>query len=300
MAGAGARRDAVGVGLTYQRELHDFIVARCDLLDYLEVVPDTGWTDHGPARTPRYVDDAAALAFFRAFRRERPIVAHSIGLSIGSAHRFRDEHIDQIARWDAMLDFAWHSDHLAFNLVRDVGGHEYLLGVPFSVARDDEALDMIAARVAAVRRRIARPFVLENNVNYIGFAGEAFDEPRFLNELCARGGCGLLLDLHNVYVDVRNGAADWDAYLSALDLRNVAEIHLAGGLTHDGVYLDAHSGAVPDDVWAIAAQVVARCPNLRGITFELLGSWYKRMGPDLLAATLERMRALAAAPMVAT
>lgn len=295
----GARRDAVGVGLTYQRELHDFIVAHRAMLDYLEIVPDTGWTDHGPARAPRYVDDASALAFFREFRRDRPIVAHSIGLSIGSAHRFRDEHVEQIARWDALLDFAWHSDHLAFNLVRDGSGLEYLLGVPFSVARDGEALNMIAARVAAVRRRIARPFLLENNVNYIGFADEGFDEPHFLNALCARSGCGLLLDLHNVYVDVRNGVADWDAYLSALDLENVVEIHLAGGLTHDGVYLDAHSGAVPDDVWAIAAQVAVRCPNLRGITFELLGSWYKRMGPELLVATLGRMRMLAAAPMVA-
>ena len=298
MAEAGARRKAVGVGLTYQRELHDFIVAHRDALDYLEVVPDTGWTDHGAARTPRYVDDAAALEFFRAFRRERPIVAHSIGLSIGSAHRFRDEHVEQIARWNDALDFAWHSDHLAFNLVLDRSGSEYLLGVPFSVARDGEALEMIAARVRCVQARIARPFLLENNVNYIDFAGEDFAEPAFLNALCAQTGCGLLLDLHNLHVDVRNGVGDWDAYLSALDLANVVEIHLAGGLTHDGVYLDAHSGAVPDDVWTIASQVVARCPGLRGITFELLGSWYKRMGPEALAATLDRMRALASVELV--
>jgi uncharacterized protein len=175
--------------------------------------------------------------------------------------------------------------------VLDRHGAEYLLGVPFSVTRDDAMLELIAARIDEIKRRIARPFLLENNVNYIGFDAD-LDEPRFLNALCARSGCSLLLDLHNVFVDVCNGAADWDSYLSALDLERVIEIHLAGGLSYDGVYLDAHSGAVPDAVWAVAAQVIPRCRNLRGLTFELLGSWYRKMGAAALGDTLARMRAL--------
>jgi uncharacterized protein (UPF0276 family) len=259
-------------------------------------VPDTAWTDHGAGHAPRYVDDAAALDFFRGFRRNRPIVAHSIGLSIGSAHRFRDEHVAQIADWHAKLDFDWHSDHLAFNLVEDGSGSEYLLGVPFPVTRDGAMLDLLVPRIDAIMRRIARPFLLENSVNYIGF-GTGLDEPRFLNALAAHTGCGLLLDLHNVHVDVSNGAADWDDYLDALDLDRVIEIHLAGGLTYDGTYLDAHSGAVPEQVWRVAADVVPRCPNLRGITFELLGSWYHRFREAALSDTLARMRHLVAAPV---
>jgi uncharacterized protein (UPF0276 family) len=282
-----------GIGLCYQQELHEFIDAQAASLDFLEIVPDTAWTDHGRGQIRQYVDDREMLAFFRAFRRERDIVSHSIGLSIGSAHRFRDEHLAQIARWHADLDFAWHSDHLAFNLVTDTAGSEYLLGVPFPVTRDGQMLDLLTARIAEVRRRIDLLFLLENNVNYIGDAAAEFDEPRFLNELCVRTKCGLLLDLHNVYVDVCNGSADWDSYLSAIDLDNVHEIHLAGGLELNGVYLDAHSGAVPDIVWRIAAEVVPRCRNLRGITFELLGSWYNKMGPAALLETIARMRDLA-------
>jgi uncharacterized protein (UPF0276 family) len=285
-------RGRPGIGLCYQKELHELVEAQAAALDFLEIVPDTAWTDHGRGQVRQYVDDEEMLAFFRAFRREKAIVAHSIGLSIGSGHRFRDEHVAQIARWHAAIGFAWHSDHLAFNLVTDTAGSEYLLGVPFSVTRDRQMLDLLTGRIAEVRRRIDLLFLLENNVNYIGDAAAEFDEPRFLNELCARTNCGLLLDLHNVYVDVCNGLADWDGYLSALDLDNVHEIHLAGGLELNGVYLDAHSGAVPEAVWRIAAEVVPRCRNLRGVTFELLGSWYRKMGSAAVLETFARMREL--------
>ncbi|WP_428672223.1 DUF692 domain-containing protein [Reyranella sp.] len=262
------------------------------MVDYLEVVPDTAWTDHGPGHAPQYVDDREALRFFTAFREQKPIVAHSIGLSIGSAHRFREEHIEQVRRWDGLLDFPWHSDHLAFNIVEDEDGEEALLGVPFSVTHDEDMLAMLAARVLRIRSAIDKPFLLENNVSYIRYADEGFDPPIFLNELCRRAGCGVLLDLHNLYVDWRNGAVDAEAFLASLDLSRVVEVHLAGGLTYEGTYLDAHCGGVPDDLWPIVTRVLPECPNLRGVTFELLGSWYARFGERALVDTLARIRDL--------
>jgi uncharacterized protein len=290
-ASTDAQAQPLGVGLCYQKELHDFVGDHAEAIDYLEIVPDTAWTDRGAGAVPRYVDDREQLAFFRRFRDRAPLVAHSIGLSIGSAHRFRGEHLAQVRRWDEQLDFAWHSDHLAFNLVTDAAG-EYLLGVPFPVALDGEMLDLLVERVAAVVADVGKPFLLENNVSYIRYPEEQFDEPTFLNQLCARAGCGLLLDLHNVYVNWRNGSVDIGAFLAALDLDNVVEIHLAGGLTYEGVYLDAHSGGVPADLWEITHDVVPACANLRGTTFELLGSWYRHLGASALRETLDRMRDL--------
>ena len=222
-----------------------------------------------------------------------PIVAHSIGLSIGSTHRFRQEHVDQICHWDRMLNFPWHSDHLWFTTVADSGGEEYLAGVAFPVVFDKAVLDMIVERVQMVRTKIDKPFLLENNVSFIEYVDQELDESTFFNELCARSGCGILLDLHNVYVNWRNNATDIDAYLAGLDLSRVVEIHLAGGFTHEGFYLDAHSGSVPEELWRIAADTVKSCQNLRGITFELLGSWYAKMGERALEETLLRMRELA-------
>jgi uncharacterized protein (UPF0276 family) len=285
-----------GVGLCYQKELHEFVVRQADQLDYLEIVPDTAWTDHGETfGIRRYVDDETALGFFREFSRTRPVVAHSIGLSIGSAHRFRSEHVAQLARWDSQLDFAWHSDHLAFNFVRAADDSEYLLGVPFSVPRDNEFLEILVPRILSVRQQIAKPFLLENNVSYIDYGKQDHREAAFLNELCRRSGCGILLDIHNLYVDKRNSALDCDVFLDELDFSNVVELHIAGGLEYGGTYLDAHSGAVNDDVWLLADQIVPLCKHLRGVTFELLGSWYARLGSNALTEIIARMHELVTA-----
>ena len=291
--GTDGQFSRLGVGICYQKELHSFLLKHLDAIDYLEIVPDTAWTDHGVGALPRYVDDAEALGFFQMMRRQKPIVAHSIGLSIGSAHRFRQEHLEQVSRWDSLLDFPWHSDHLAFNTVLDTLGKEYLLGVPFPLPCDVSTLELLAQRIRQIMATIPKPFLLENNVSYIQYIEQDFDEPRFLNEICSRSRCGLLLDLHNLYVDRQNGVVDTDNFLALLDLSHVVEVHLAGGLTYDGVYLDAHSGAVPSDVWSMAENILPRCPNIRGITFELLGSWFERMGESALLETIARMRDLA-------
>jgi uncharacterized protein (UPF0276 family) len=101
----------LGVGLAYQTQLRPFIERRADAFDFLEVVPDILWTDLGRDARPRYVDDAEGLAFLSGVATDKPIIPHSIGLSIGSAHRFDREHIVQMERWYQRFPFPWHSDH---------------------------------------------------------------------------------------------------------------------------------------------------------------------------------------------
>ena len=95
---AKPRVPKLGVGLAYQEILEPFIAERIDLLDFVEVVPDITWTT-SDGRSPRYVDDEAAVAFLRQVRHDVPVIPHSIGLSIGSAHQFDAEHVEQMARW---------------------------------------------------------------------------------------------------------------------------------------------------------------------------------------------------------
>ena len=102
----------LGVGLAYQEVLRPFILDAPDALDFVEVVPDIVWTDLGPGEEPRYVEGPDAIAFLDRVRAERPVIPHGIGLSIGSAHDFNREQIDQLARWHEWLDFPWHSEHL--------------------------------------------------------------------------------------------------------------------------------------------------------------------------------------------
>ena len=135
-------------------------------------------------------------------------------------------------------------------------------------------------RIREVQQRVPVPFLLENNVYYFDIPACEMDEPTFLNTLCRESGCGLVLDLHNVYTNARNHGFDAGAMLAELELEHVGEIHVAGGMELDGFYLDAHSDTMPDPVWSLLEWTLPRCPNLGGVTFELFGSWFDSVGND--------------------
>lgn len=279
----------LGVGLLYQEELRPFIAARKSEFDFLEVIPDLFWTDLGPDQSPRYIENRQAMENLRQLQAEVPIVLHSIGLSIGSAHRFDREHVSQIARWYERIKFPWHSDHLAF-ITAEHGAGEVNVGVTLPLPYDEESLDLLVPRASEIGSRIPRPFLLENNVYFFKYSHQNLTEATFLNQLCERSGCYLLLDLHNLYTNSRNHAADSYAFLEELNLAKVVEIHIAGGMEYDGFYQDAHSGISPEGVWELLDWVLPRCPNLGGVVFELLGSWYVDVGEDRLIAQLSRMK----------
>jgi uncharacterized protein (UPF0276 family) len=278
----------LGVGLAYQPQLRPFMEERPGTFDFLEVVPEVIWNDLGPGRLPRYVHDAQGRAFVEAQSRVRPVVPHSIGLSIGSAHRFDREHLEQMARWHEWLRFPWHSDHLAFHLAQ--GDGEVNLNLTMPLPLDGETLELVSSRVLEVRERVGAPFLLENNVYYFEMAGQDYDEATFLNELHRRTGCGILLDLHNLYVNACNLGWNTRRYLDRLDLDAVVEVHLAGGMQFDGFYLDSHSGPTPRSVWSLLDAVLPRCRNLGGVVFELFGTWYGKLGEEGLLRQLGRMQ----------
>ena len=281
----------LGIGLAYQPALRPYIEEKRDTFDYVEVVPDLLWTDLGAGRSPRYVDDEEGLAFLRRWAGGRPVIPHGIGLSIGTAHRFNRDHLGQVERWFEWFGFPWHSDHLAYNLAEH-GIDEMNVGVTMPLPRDEETLESLAPRIAEVQRRLPVPFLLENNVYFFEMPGEEMDDAQFLNSMCERTGCGLLLDLHNVYCNSRNHRSDAFRLLGELDLTRVVEIHVAGGMEHEGWWLDAHCGPLPDPVWSLLEYALPRCPNLGGVTFEMLGSWFADMGTERLESELLGLREL--------
>lgn len=281
----------LGVGLAYQPALRPYIEECRSTFDYLEVVPDILWTDLGREREPRYRDDQEGQDFLQRHAAGRPVVPHSIGLSIGTAHRFNREHLDQMRRWLERFPAPWFSDHLAFNLAEH-GIDELNSGVTMPLPRDRATLEDLAPRVAEVRRRLGVPFLLENNVYFFEMPESDYDDAGFLNALCRETGCSLLLDLHNVHCNSVNHGTDAYRLLGELNLEQVVELHVAGGMEHEDFYLDAHCGPMPQEVRDMLNWVLPRCPNLGGVTFELLGSWYEEMGRDRLLAQLSAMREL--------
>jgi hypothetical protein len=282
----------LGVGLSFHAPLQGFVEAHLDTFDFLEILPDTLWNDRGLGAIPRYDENREAQMFLGKVARRKPLIAHSIGLSIGSSNWFDTEHVAQIAKWQRQYGFPWHSDHLSFNRLEHASGHAIDVGFTMPVPYDVAVLDMLVERVQHVQNTLPVPFLLENNVYYFEIPSQDMSEAAFLNELTAQTGCGLLLDIHNVYVNSRNHGFDPWNFLGSLDLTRVVEIHLAGGMEMNGFYLDAHSGACPDAVWKLLEDLLPQAPNVAGIVFEVFGTYYPRMGHELLKQELSRARSI--------
>jgi uncharacterized protein (UPF0276 family) len=282
----------LGVGLLYNPALRDFLRTSLDAVDYIEVMPDMAYIDRGIGQRPRFVGIPEWTQMLDGLARQCPLVAHNISLSIGSADLFDREYVMQVAEWQRRYGFVWHSDHLSFARVTDGHGGAYTAGMAVPIPYDAEMLDLIARRVRAMREAVACPFLLENNVAYIDIPEQEMTEPEFLNRLAGGAGCGLLLDLHNVYVNAVNHGFDPLDFLNALDMTNVVEIHIAGGNELGGMYADTHSGPCPAPVWELLERVVSVTPNLCGITFEFHESYFPVLGEQGILAELEQARTI--------
>lgn len=280
----------LGVGLLYNPALPEYLRERPESFDYVEVIPEMFWNDHGPGADPRFVELQGWVELLSWISSFRPVIAHNIGLSLGSADWFDATYADHIAEWQQRFRFPWHSDHLSFVRITSAEGHDHNAGLAVPVPYDRDVLELIAARIESVQRAVPVPFLIENNVYFIDVPDQDMSEPEFLNALTSRTGCGLLLDVHNVYANARNHGFDPYWFVGQLDLTRVVEIHIAGGSELAGMYTDSHAGPCPPAVWELLEWVVPRAPNLAGITFEFHDSYYPLLKADGINAQLDRAR----------
>ena len=294
-----AETGVLGVGVLYTPALQALLHAELDLVDYVEVIPDMAQTDLGAGRSPRFADVQSWIEMFDWLQARRPLVAHNIGLSIGTAALWDAAYLARLDEWQQRYRFQWHSDHLSFSQVTGHEGTAHSVGVALPVPYDEESLALISERVRVLQQRLQVPFLLENNVYYVEIPEQDMDEVEFLNRLVQSTGCGLLLDLHNLYTNARNHGFSAAAFVDRLDLSAVREIHIAGGNELAGMYTDSHAGPCPEPVWELLARTAPRAPNLRAITFEFHDSYFPVLGDDGVRRQLTRARDIWASHQVA-
>jgi uncharacterized protein (UPF0276 family) len=289
-ADATASLPRLGIGVLYNPALPDFIRSHLDMIDFVSIIPDMFQMDCGSGNSPRYIELESWIEFLDWLVVRRPIIAHNIALSIGTAGLFDIEYVEQIAQWHQRYKFVWHSDHLSFVQVHSTNGHAHNAGLAIPVPYDNEVLEMIAERIMNVQRIVPIPFIIENNVYYIDIPDQDMTEPEFLNRLTKMTGCGLLLDVHNVYANARNHGFDPINFVDQIELSHVTEVHIAGGNELGGMYTDSHAGPCPEPVWDLLEYVVPRAPNLCAITFEFHESYYPLLKTEGICAQLARAR----------
>jgi uncharacterized protein (UPF0276 family) len=252
-----------------------------EVADYLEVAPDSIAIGTGDdLRIRREILDE-----WRAAAEKVEIVAHGVGLSIGSASGWNEAYLRLVDELADAVPLRWHSEHLGYTTV---DGEP--LGTMLSLPRTEEALELVCERVIRLQGRYPAPFLLENIVRMLPDPDGDYDEAGFLNELCKRTGCGLLLDVYNLECDAHNHGFDIDRFLAALEFGAVHELHIAGGTEVRGMKLDVHSREAQPSTLALAVRAAAAAPALWGATYEVLPEAVPVLGHDTIVNEVTRLR----------
>jgi hypothetical protein len=281
------------VGLLYNPAIPIVLDAIGSRVDFVEVIPDRLWYDFGVGSRGRFSRASAAIDELKRYTAERAVIGHGIGLSLPSAIPLDEELLDEVVDTHRDLSYRWYSEHLSMFLVpnRSVPNAQAGLGLP--VVLDEEMLALVGGKVKQLSEAIGTRILLENSTVFSAIPEPDMSEPAFFNRLHAETGCGMLLDLHNLYANTINLGISAEEYLAEINPEIVVEIHLAGGDTLKGFHTDSHSRPTPASVWTWAQKWAPRFPNLAAITFEYHESYHKRLGLGGVGRELELMHELA-------
>ncbi|WXH32261.1 hypothetical protein WA016_06243 [Myxococcus stipitatus] len=233
---------SLGVGIGLRRSFYEELPRTERALDWVEIIPENFLSLGG--RPHRALE---------ACRERWPVLPHGVGLDIGGPDALDVDYVTALASLVKHVDAPFFSDHLCYSRLDGVYLHD-LLPLPFSEA----VVEHVVPRVREVMARVGRPFLLENPSYYANMPGGTLSEADFLRHVVEEADCGLLLDVNNVYVNARNHGYDARAFVDALPLERVVQIHLAGHTTYPDVIIDTHGDRVCDDVWSLYRYVLER------------------------------------------
>ena len=234
-----------GVGLKPQHYRH-----------VLETGPDIGWFEVHPEN---YMGAGGAPHhYLERIRQRYPLSLHGVGLSIGGAGRLDGRHLERLRALADRYEPGLFSEHLAWS------SHEgTYLGDLLPLPYTQETLNHVAAHVDEAQSALGRRMLIENPSTYVRFADSEMSETEFLARLAEKAGCGLLLDVNNVYVSAVNHGYDPVAYIDAFPMHQVEEIHLAGYAetvddAGEALLIDAHDRSPLDAVWDLYVGAISR------------------------------------------
>lgn len=239
---AALRRRGLGLGLGLRGQHFEAILAGQPRDLWFEAISENFMDSGGRAR-----------AMIRAIAERHPLALHGVSLSIGSTDPLDHTYLATLKRLADEVQPVWVSDHLCWTGIAGRNSHD-LLPMPLT----EESLAHVAARVTVVQDVLERPLILENPSSYVRFDGATLGEPAFLRALADQTGCGLLLDVNNVYVTCFNAGTDPEAYIDAFPCDRVVQMHLAGHQDLGSHLIDTHDRPVRPEVWTLFRRAWAR------------------------------------------
>lgn len=190
-------------------------------------------------------------------RKDYPIVTHGVSLSLGSVDPLREDYLKKLKALVERIDPAWFSDHLCWTGINQKNSHD-LLPLPQTQLVAEHIID----RIDQVQNFIGRPMLIENASSYVTFKESDMSEWEFITTIAQRSGCGILLDINNVYVNSINHQFNPMDYINAIPTQLVGQFHLAGHTNRETYLIDTHSDRTHDRVWELYKHAVRRFGNI--------------------------------------
>ena len=220
----------------------------------VESKPPVGWLE---VHSENYFGGGRPLAFLQAVRADYPVSLHGVGLSLGTDGPLDRTHLARIKALIDRIEPGLVSEHVSWSVTGGVYLND-LLPLPYT----EESLAVISAHVRETQDCLDRQILVENPSTYLQFAHSTIPEWEYIAEIVARTGCGLLLDVNNIFVSAGNHGFDALRYLDAIPAAAVREIHLAGHSLRElgsvSLRIDDHGSAVCEGVWQLYAEAIAR------------------------------------------
>ena len=220
----------------------------------LENRPDIAWIE---VHSENYLGGGRPLAYLEKARADYPLSLHGVGLSLGTDGPPDRTHLARIKALVDRIEPTLVSEHVSWSVTGGVYLND-LLPLPYT----EESLQVICAHVQETQDVLGRTILVENPSTYLQFTHSTIQEWEYVAAIVDRTGCGLLLDVNNVYVSAGNHGFDARRYLEAMPAEAVQEIHLAGHTVRDlggaTLRIDDHGSVVCDAVWELYASAVAR------------------------------------------
>jgi uncharacterized protein (UPF0276 family) len=278
----------LGVGVVWWPALDVLCRDGEGLVDVIEAEPETFWVPASDGQG------------FRSFLGEalqhlsQPKLLHGVGAPLGGTCSPPNGHAVALAGDVAELRPEFVSEHLSVTQFRPRRGDPPVSsGFMLPPVQSRAGVALAAANICRHRAALGSiPLAVETAVSYLPPALGEWPDGAFVAAVVEAAECGILLDLHNVLCNARNGRQSVAAFCDALPLERVWELHLAGGEREGGFHLDAHAGLVEPELMEIAAALAPRLPHLRAIIFEIMPERGAEVGIAAIGRQLERMKDL--------
>ncbi|MBA3680337.1 MAG: DUF692 domain-containing protein [Bacteroidetes bacterium] len=230
----------LGNGIGFRLELKSFIYLNRDKIDFVEIIAE------------HYIDvPDFKMNELEQLKKHFTVIPHAINLSLGSSEGIKKDYVKKLKELIEYIDPPYWSEHISYTQA-----HGYDIGHSSPIIYNEEFLKVISGNINEINLTIKKPLILENITYHVELPGKTYSDAEFLNLLCERTGCGLLLDITNLYINSRNFSFDPFEFINKLNIENVVQLHYVGYEISTTQIIDTHSRKTQEEIFELIKYIL--------------------------------------------